>query len=73
MKGFVFDLDNTLFDRYGTLTKIMTERFDEIRGYLNPAYDLSRALDHALHTERVFVLEFAWKGVYEHLVEEHFL
>lgn len=72
MKGFVFDLDNTLFDRYGTLTEIMTRNYDKIKEYINPGYDLPRAIAHALHTEKLFVQEFAWRGVYEHLVEEHF-
>lgn len=72
MKGFVFDLDNTLFDRYATLTEIMTRHYEAIKDYINPGYDLPRALNHALHTEKLFVQEFAWPGVYEHLVAEHF-
>ncbi len=72
MKGFVFDLDNTLFDRYATITEIITKNYDAIKKYINPSYDLPRALDHAIHTERLFVQEFAWRGVYDHLVEEHF-
>lgn len=72
MKGFVFDLDNTLFDRYGTLTEIITYHYDAIKKYINPGYDLNRAVSHALHTEKLFVQEFAWRGVYDHLLEEHF-
>lgn len=72
MKGFVFDLDNTLFDRYGTLTEIITYHYDAIKKYINPGYDLSRAVSHALHVEKVFVQQFSWRGVYDHLLEEHF-
>ncbi len=72
MKGFVFDLDNTLFDRYATLTEIITQNYDCIKKYINPGYDLPRAIAHALHTEKLFVQEFAWSGVYRHLLEEHF-
>ena len=72
MKGFVFDLDNTLFDRYATLTEIITRRYEEIREYINPSYDLRRTLNHALHTEKLYVQEYAWRGVYDHLAAEHF-
>ncbi len=72
MKGFVFDLDNTLFDRYGTLTEIITCHYDAIKKYINPGYDLPRAVNHALHTEKLFVQESAWRGVYDHLLAEHF-
>lgn len=72
MKGFVFDLDNTLFDRYATLTKIITDNFERIRPYINPAYDLPAALSHLLYTESLFITVDNWRGVYKHLVEEHF-
>lgn len=72
MRGFVFDLDNTLFDRYATMTEIMTRHYETIKEYINPGYDLRRAIDHALHTEKLYVQEYAWRGVYDHLAAEHF-
>lgn len=50
----------------------MTERYEEIKEYINPGYDLRCAINHLLHTEKLFVQEYAWPGVYKHLPEEHF-
>ena len=71
MRGFVFDLDNTLFDRYATITKILTDDYEVIKPYLNIAYDLDRALEHVLHTEPLHIIN-GWHGVYEYLCYEHF-
>lgn len=71
MKGFVFDLDNTLYDRYATIAKFMTLDWERIKKYVNPAYNLERAIDHVIHTEPLFVID-GWQPVYEHLVAEHF-
>lgn len=73
MKGFVFDLDNTLFDRYATLTKIVTENFDVIRPYINPAYDAARAAEHFCRTEAIYLpLKQNWYNLYDVLLQEHF-
>ena len=72
MKGIVFDLDNTLYDRYGTISEFLTQGWDRAKKYINPAYTLEMAIDHVLHTESVYVHNGDWTGVYEALVKENF-
>ena len=71
MKGFVFDLDNTLYDRYGTIEKFMRVYEKKMMPYINPAYDIDKAIDHVLHTEPLFIHD-GWEAVYPALVNEHF-
>ncbi len=72
MKGIVFDLDNTLYDRYATIGEFVTRDWDRVKKYINPAYNLEMAIEHILHTESVYVHNGDWFGVYEALVREHF-
>lgn len=72
MRGFVFDLDNTLFDRYATIRKIMETNWAKLKPYINIAYDLERAYSHFIHTEALFIIEGKWEVVYDHLLTEHF-
>lgn len=71
MKGFVFDLDNTLYDRYSTIAGFITLDWERIQKYINPAYNLDRAIKHACHTEPLYIYD-GWGAVYEALVTEHF-
>ena len=71
MKGFLFDLDNTLYDRYGTLRAICEQFSDTLVPWLNPGYTLEKAIGHFLHTESLYIMT-GWGTVYEKLVEEHF-
>jgi len=73
MKGFVFDLDNTLFDRYATITKIIIDNYERIRPYINPAYDPEMAADHICHAESKYILaEGGWNAIYDALLRENF-
>lgn len=72
MKGFVFDLDNTLYDRYGTIEAFLAAYWDEFRLWVNPAYSLDRATEHMCRTEALFIFEDGWKSWYDHLVLENF-
>ena len=73
MKGFVFDLDNTLFDRYATLTAIITENYETIRPYLNPAHTAASAAEHLCRTEALYLpLKQNWNNLYDVLVQEYF-
>ena len=71
MKGFVFDLDNTLFDRYGTITEIMRQDQERLMSYINPAYDIEHAIGHVVHTEALNIIN-GWESVYSRLLEECF-
>ena len=71
MKGFVFDLDNTLYDRYATIAAFLKADWERALPYINPAYDYQKAISHLCHTEALFVQK-GWKNVYEHLVAESF-
>ncbi len=71
MRGFVFDLDNTLFDRYATITRILTDDYEKLKPYLNAAYDPDRAIDHVIHTEALNIMN-GWEGVYDRLKAEYF-
>ena len=71
MKGFLFDLDNTLYDRYGTIRAICERYSDTLIPWLNPGYTLEKAIEHFLHTEPLYIMT-GWGTVYERLVEEHF-
>ncbi len=72
MKGIVFDLDNTLYDRYGTIGEFITRDWERVKKYINPAYSLEMALDHLFHTEAVYVHNGDWPGVYDALIRENF-
>lgn len=72
MKGFVFDLDNTLYDRYGTIEAFTKAYWDEFKPWVNPAYGPDRAIEHLCRTEALFIFEDGWKSWYEHLVSERF-
>lgn len=72
MKGFVFDLDNTLFDRYATLTEIMKKNEARVKKYLNPSYTIEQASDHLCHTESCYIFNGGWGRIYEALEEEKF-
>jgi len=71
MKGFLFDLDNTLYDRYATLRAICESDTQRLLPWLNPGYTLERAIEHLLHTEPLYI-PHGWKPVYRQLVAEHF-
>ena len=71
MKGFLFDLDNTLYDRYATLRVICESDTQRLLPWLNPGYTLERAIEHLLHTEPLYI-PHGWKPVYRQLVAEHF-
>lgn len=72
MKGFVFDVDNTLFDRYATITKAITEDFERVRPYINPAYDAARAAAHLCSAEALNIYLFDWHFIYAKLTSENF-
>ena len=72
MKGFVFDLDNTLYDRYGTIEAFMAAYWDELKAWVNPSYSFERAVMHMCHTESLFIFDNGWKSWYDHLVDERF-
>ncbi len=69
MKGIVFDLDNTLYDRYATITAMIERSWDRVKPYINPGYDLKKACEHACRTEALYI---DWHDWYDHLVDEHF-
>ena len=71
IKGFVFDLDNTLFDRYATLEKILKENRERVEPFINPGYRFETAITHLCHTEPLFNYD-KWETVYSHLIEECF-
>jgi len=72
MKGFVFDLDNTLFDRYATITKIIELNFDKIRAHINPSYDAQKCARHLCDIERLYIHSYGWVGIFEALCKTHF-
>ena len=71
MKGFVFDLDNTLYDRYGTIEAFMRAGEKRMMPYVNPAYDIEKAIGHVLHSEPLFIHN-GWEALYPELVKECF-
>lgn len=73
MKGFVFDLDNTLFDRYATITKVITDDYGHIKKYINPAYNAAEAAEHLCATESRYLADGPdWTRIYNTLISEHF-
>ena len=73
MKGFVFDLDNTLFDRYATITKVITDNFERIKPHINPAYSAREAAEHLCGTECRYLADGPdWTRIYNTLISEHF-
>lgn len=69
MKGIVFDLDNTLYDRYATISAMIERGWDRARPYINPGYHLKKACEHVCHTEALYI---DWHDCYLHLIDEHF-
>lgn len=64
IKGAVFDLDHTLFDRYATLTEVMKEfvvHFD-----ISKDYDLKSATELIVYADKNFN-NFGWKNVLNYM------
>ena len=71
MKAFIFDLDNTLFDRYATLTEIMRKNYDSIKHHLNPGYTLELATAHLCTMEQLYN-SYGWKRLHAQLCDANF-
>lgn len=66
IKAAVFDLDHTLFDRYGTLAKISAMFFDEfeIAEGITPEY----IAKEIIWADKQFV-HFGWTKIHQHLID----
>ncbi len=71
MKAVIFDLDNTLYDRYATLAAVMDNNFERIKAYLNPGYNKELATAHLCALEQLFN-SYGWKTLYAKLCEANF-
>ena len=67
IKGAVFDLDHTLFDRYATLTEVMKEfvvHFD-----ISENYDLEKATQLIIYADKNFN-NLGWKTVLSYMAQQ---
>lgn len=66
IKGVVFDLDHTLFDRYGTFKALQEEFYNELKEYLSEGIS-PRDISEALCEGDKKYLYFGWDKFLEHL------
>ena len=71
MKAYIFDLDNTLFDRYATITAIVNNEWDNVRRYVNPGYTRELATSHFCALEQLYN-SYGWKVLYAKMCDANF-
>ena len=69
LKGIVFDLDHTLFDRYATLTAISPDFCKHFEAYLNKDMTPEKVAELLCEGDRHFV-HYGWKRVFEYLCDK---
>ena len=69
VRGVVFDLDHTLFDRYATLDAISFAMIEEKRDILNPALTREELSKRIIEADATCIL-YGWQKVFERLYEQ---
>lgn len=70
--GVVFDLDHTLFDRYGTLRKVLPTFYCHYRSRIPEELPLETFIDRFIHSEKRYI-HFGWRKTLQACVEDGIL
>ncbi len=69
IKGVVFDLDHTLFDRYATLRAVLPEMYKRMRDSIPENLELEDFIEGLIAVEKKHIY-YGWKYTGERLVEQ---
>lgn len=69
IKGIVFDLDHTLFDRYATLRNVLPYMFGELRAQINPSLTENEFVERMVAADRSDIHR-GWRYVVNMLIEQ---
>lgn len=68
IKGVVFDLDHTLFDRYATLTATVPYFYEKLKDKMAPGLGMEDLLVNLIYADKKMI-SYGWKRVAEYLNE----
>lgn len=69
IKGIVFDLDHTLFDRYGTLRAVLPEMYKQLSDKIPENLSLSDFIERFIKEEKIHIYN-GWTYTAERMVEK---
>ena len=69
IKGIIFDLDHTLFDRYGTLRAVLPEMYKRLRGKIPEDLSLSDFIERFIKEEQKHIYN-GWIYTAERMIEK---
>lgn len=69
IKAIAFDLDHTLYDRYGTLRSIAYLLKQHYRDRLNPALSAAQIGDMLVEMDRTYIYDGWWPVMFDKLLE----
>lgn len=72
IKGVVFDLDHTLFDRYGTLTECAPLYYEKFKDYLAPGLEIEDVVTTLIYADKEYIYMGEHKRVCQYLNESGF-
>lgn len=72
IRGVVFDLDHTLFDRYGTLQKVLPTFYDHYRGRIPEDLSVETFIDRFVYLEKKYIY-YGWRRLLQGCVEDGIL
>ena len=71
IKGVIFDLDHTLFDRYATITSTIGYFYEKLKDYMAPGLGIEDLLVNIIYADKNHI-SYGWKRVAEYLNEISF-
>ncbi len=72
IRGVVFDLDHTLFDRYGTLRKVLPIFYAHYRSDIPDELSLEEFIERFIHLEKRYI-HFGWRRLMQACTEDSIL
>ena len=69
IRGIVFDLDHTLFDRYGTLRAVLPEMYTRLHDKIPANLSLNDFIEGLIAQEKKYIY-FGWQYTCERLIEQ---
>ena len=67
IKGIVFDLDHTLFDRYGTLRAVLPHMYQGLRHWIGEAVSCEEFVEEVVEGDKQWI-HVGWKAIIETLI-----
>jgi len=72
IKGVVFDLDHTLFDRYGTLTECSPLYYEKFKDYLAPGLGIEDVATTLIYADKEYIYRGGFARINKYLYESGF-